>query len=106
MDLVYVGMAENSVRSRLRSHANSLSKWGMWTHFSVFEVWDNISPQEIRELEGLFRHLYRLDSRANSLNIQRSYKPLGTLRRETEVKQERAAFKWQRGANGRKGPNR
>ena len=38
-------------------------------------MWDNIRPEEVEELEGLFWHLYREDSRANSLNMQRSYQP-------------------------------
>ena len=31
---------------------------------------------EIIELEGLFRHIYRYDSRANKLNKQRGFKKL------------------------------
>ena len=27
---------------------------GLWTHFSVFEVWDNVWEQEVAELEGIF----------------------------------------------------
>jgi hypothetical protein len=46
----------------------------LWTHFSVFKVWDNISDDEIKELEGLFRHIYRKDSRANKLNVQRAFR--------------------------------
>lgn len=103
-DVVYVGMAQNSIKNRLRGHANSLSKWGKWTHFSMFEVWDNISSKEIAELEGLFRHLYRWDSKANSLNVQRSYKPLGRLRRATEDAHERTPFRWVRSTDGTKGP--
>ena len=41
----------------------------LWTHFSVFEVWDKYP-----ELEGLFRHIYRKDSTASRLNIQRGFK--------------------------------
>ena len=50
----------------------------------MFEVWDNIQDDEIVELEGLFRHIYRFDSRANSLNKQKAYKPLIQVRRQTE----------------------
>ena len=103
-DFVYVGMAQNNVRGRLKNHANSWKKWGEWTHFSVFEVWDNISPQEIGELEGLFRHLYRWDSKANSLNIQRSYKPLQRLRRATHTVQGRNQFRWVKKHDGTRGP--
>ena len=54
-DVVYVGMAEGAagVRARLRAHANSKRKRKMWTHFSAFEVWPNITEAEIAELEGL-----------------------------------------------------
>jgi hypothetical protein len=55
----------------------------MWTHFSVFEVWDNIRMEEIKELEGLFRHIYKEDTRANKLNRQRGYKRLGRVAKAT-----------------------
>ena len=71
-EVVYVGMAASgSIRSRLKSHRRK--KGDLWTHCSVFEVWDNISPTEVKELEGLFRHIYRKDSRAAQLNVQRSF---------------------------------
>jgi len=79
MDVVYVGMArgENSgAKGRLKRH-NTLK--AEWTHCSIFEVWDNIYPQQIEELEGLFRHLYRRDSIANKLNKQKAYLPLVRL---------------------------
>lgn len=85
MDVVYVGMArgENSgARGRLKKHNSTKAEW---THFSVFEVWDNIYPQQIQELEGLFRHLYRRDSMANKLNRQRAYKPLLQLAKQTKA---------------------
>jgi hypothetical protein len=72
-DVVYVGMAggKAGIRARLRRHVKN--KAGLWTHFSIFEVWDNVSEEEIRELEGLFRQIYRLDQRANSLNKVKSF---------------------------------
>jgi hypothetical protein len=71
-DVVYVGMAaDGSIRGRLRSHRTK--KRDLWTHCSAFEVWDNITPAEVKELEGIFRHIYRKDSRAAELNIQRSF---------------------------------
>jgi len=71
-DVVYVGMAaKGGMRPRLRSHRSK--KRGLWTHCSVFEVWDNITPTEVQELEGIFRHIYRRDSRAAQLNVQRSF---------------------------------
>ena len=79
-DVVYVGMATRSMRFRLKSHVKSVKKGSLWTHFSVFEVWDNIRDEEIVELEGLFRHLYRRDSRANELNVQRRFMKVAKVR--------------------------
>jgi hypothetical protein len=73
-DVVYVGLSRSGVRGRLRGHRRSRTKAKLWSHFSVFEVWDNVSDAEIAELEGLFRHVYRRDSRAVRLNIQRQRK--------------------------------
>lgn len=82
-DVVYVGMAkagrQSGIRGRLAAHRRR--KLDLWTHFSFFEVWDNIRDEEIAELEGLFRHIYRHDQRANRLNKQRGYKPLKRMSR-------------------------
>ena len=89
-NVVYVGMArgeKSGIAGRLLSHKRT--KGDLWTHFSAFEVWDNIRMEEVEELEGLFRHLYRHDSRANSLNKQRSYKPLDRVRKQSEGEWER-----------------
>lgn len=80
MNVVYVGMArgeKSGIRGRLMSHQKKKS--ALWTHFSAFEVWDNIPKKQVEELEGLFRHIYRHDSVANGLNVQKSYKPLSTI---------------------------
>jgi hypothetical protein len=82
-DVIYIGMAAGikaGVRGRLRSHSKSETKGKLWTHFSVFEAWDNITEAEVSELEGLFRHIYRKDSRANRINKQRSYRKLKKVR--------------------------
>jgi hypothetical protein len=77
-EVLYVGMAaagrRTGLRGRLSSHARSKRKGKLWTHFSAFEVWDNIRDDEVAELEGLFRHIYRRDPAANRLNIQRGFK--------------------------------
>ena len=79
-DVLYVGMARagrgRGLKRRLLSHRNSPKKKDLWTHFSVFEVWDNVRDEEVEELEGLFRHIYRYDTQANGLNVLRSYKKL------------------------------
>ena len=77
-DVVYVGMTTSGIASRLRSHKRK--KGDLWTDFSAFEVWDNIRNEEIIELEGLFRHFYRKDSRANALNIHKGFKKLRPIR--------------------------
>jgi hypothetical protein len=82
-DVVHVGMAggtKSGIRGRLNAHKRSKRKSGLWTHFSLFQVWDNISEDEVKELEGLFRHVYRKDSRANKVNRQRSSKKLNNVR--------------------------
>ena len=85
-DVVYIGMAggekKAGIGGRLRAHVRKKPK--EWTHFSAFEVWDNIREEEIRELEGILRHIFRKDSHANKLGIQKSFKKLTKIRRETE----------------------
>ena len=80
-DVVYIGMARGlkaGVKGRLRAHA--LRKKDLWTHFSVYEVWDNITKAEVEELEGLFRAIYRKDTQANRVNVQRGFKKLRKIR--------------------------
>jgi hypothetical protein len=81
-NVVYVGMARSgnrsSIRRRLRTHFRRKKR--LWTHFSVFAVWDNVRDEEIIELEGLFRHIYKRDAQANRLNAARGFKRLTPLR--------------------------
>lgn len=84
-DLRYIGMSVTGIGGRLRSHKRAKRKKDQWSHFSVFEVWDNVTDAEISELEGLARHLYRFDSTASTLNIQRGYKRLRQVR-QNDVK--------------------
>ena len=78
-DVVYIGMAATGgIRSRLRSHRISQTK--VWTHFSIFQVWENVSEREVTELEGLFREIYRKDRRANRLNKQKKCKIIQDVR--------------------------
>lgn len=57
-DVQYVGMAtagrRGGLRGRLMSHARSKRRGRLWTHFSAFEVRDNIRDEEVAELEGSF----------------------------------------------------
>ena len=80
-DVVYVGLSAGErlgMTSRLKSHRRK--KGVKWTHFTIFEVHDNITRTQIRELEGLFRHIYRKDARANRLNKQLRHKPFQEIR--------------------------
>jgi len=85
-DVVYIGMAggekKAGIGGRLRAHKKK--KGDLWTHFSIFEVWDNIREEEVRELEGILRHIFRKDSHANKLGVQKSFKKLTKIRRETK----------------------
>lgn len=84
-DVKYVGMARaglrGGLRHRLLSHVRSKRKGGEWTHFSVFEVWQNIRDEEVIELEGLLRFILRKDSTASNLNIQRGFKKAKKVRK-------------------------
>lgn len=76
-DVVYVGMAggdKTGIHGRLDRHFRSKGKKGKWSHFSVFEVHDNVTRSTIQELEGLFRHIYRRDSTSQQFNRQRKFK--------------------------------
>lgn len=85
-NMVYVGMSGKEARGRIKKRLlkHRQTKSTHWTHFSYFEVWDNVSDLEIFELEGLFRQLYRFDLRANSLNKQQTHRPLTKVRKATE----------------------
>jgi hypothetical protein len=96
-DVVYVGLSQTGIRSRLRAHRRSRKirrrtpsgharpKGKIWTHFSVFEVHQEATDEQISELEGLFRHVYRRDTHANWLNRQKIHGPL-KARREQDLK--------------------
>lgn len=81
-DVVYIGLSAEGpgARRRLRSHANSKRKRKLWTHFSLFEVHDNITEAEIAELEGILRHIFRRDKRANRLAGQKAFNKLKSHR--------------------------
>jgi hypothetical protein len=84
-DVMYIGMAgadTAGVDSRLSRHLKSKTKGESCTHFSVFEVHDNIREDEIRELEGILRHVFRKDSHANQLAHQVGYAKLREVRRD------------------------
>jgi hypothetical protein len=78
-DVVYIGMAaKGGIRSRLKRHMKSQTK--VWSHFSIFKVCEHISGEEVEELEGLFREIYRKDKRANRFNKQKKCKKIQMVR--------------------------
>jgi hypothetical protein len=83
VEVAYIGVAgignltRGGIRSRLRSHVKR--KPG-WTHFSFFEVHDNVTGDEIRELEALLLSIFRHDRRIQLSNKQAGSKKLYQLR--------------------------
>jgi hypothetical protein len=80
-DVVYVGKGLDGIKVRLNSHKSGTKQW---THFSAFEVQDAITDDDIKELEGLFRHVYRRDRNAAKSNKQRSFGRLLRVHKELE----------------------
>ena len=72
-DLVYIGIAgrgdkpHRGINARLNEHRAGKKDW---THYSFFEVHDNIGGNEILELEGLLLHIFRHDPRIELENKQ------------------------------------
>src|SRR5258706_1062966 len=64
--VVYIGVAgiakepKSGISSRLRQHDKSKKDW---THYSFFEVHDNVSREEILELENFLLAIFRHDPR-------------------------------------------
>jgi hypothetical protein len=83
MNVVYVGRAtegkKQGVGARLMAHAKDKEK--DWSHFSVFEVWQNVSNEIIIELEAMILHVYSRDGTANKLNKQKSSSLFRGIRR-------------------------
>jgi hypothetical protein len=90
-EVVYIGVAGlgpdggGGIRGRLRRHA--VARRGHrprntkdWTHYSAFEVHDNITSDEIRELEAVLLAIFRHDSRVGLANKQKGSKKLSDLR--------------------------
>jgi hypothetical protein len=88
-EVCYIGVAglgkngTGGIRSRLKSHAKN--KKG-WTHFSLFEVHDNITREEIREFEMLLLGIFRHDRRIQLSNKQTGSRKLYGLRTRSNWK--------------------
>jgi hypothetical protein len=81
-EVFYIGVAgvakkaTSGIQSRLRSHDKTKEDW---THFSFYEVHDNVSGEQIRELEDLFLRIFRHDPRVKLDNKQHGSKALWHL---------------------------
>jgi len=101
--VVYVGMAgqgkDSGMWGRLGSHRRDKRLKSEWTHFTLFEVHDNITADEITELEGLVLHMYRMDPTVNKCNRRHRHRPF----EESGVAVSESAFRkgdWRRGLLG------
>lgn len=80
--LIYIGVAglgekgKSGAKGRLERHAAGKMKW---THFSLFEVHDNVTSDEIREIEALLLVILRKDSRISLENKQTSTRRLNKV---------------------------
>ena len=90
------GAPDAGMRGRVIAHDKRFAK-DTRTHFSLFEVWDNISEAEGRELEGLPRHIFRCDPAALAEIRQRGFDKLAEGKREQpgEVEPSRYALRVQ-----------
>ncbi len=85
----YIGVAGlgkdggGGVRSRLRTHHRRIKKW---SHFSYFEVHENVTREEIREIEALLLGIFRHDPRIKLTNKQTGSKKLFQLQKESHWK--------------------
>lgn len=84
-DVTYIGVGgtgknpTSGIGRRLRSHDKNKKDW---THYSFFEVHDNISREEILELESLFLRIFRNDSRVKLANVMFGSKVFKTLSKD------------------------
>jgi hypothetical protein len=62
------GLGEKSaIGGRIKGHIRNKKDW---THFSYFEVHDNVTSEDILELEGLLLQIFRDDDRIDLTNLQ------------------------------------
>lgn len=90
-EVVYIGIGgtgkkgRSGIRGRLKSHNHNKKNW---THYSFFEVHDNVFTEEIRELEALLLGIFRHDPRIKLLNMQTGSKKLSQLQSATSWKEQ------------------
>jgi hypothetical protein len=99
-EVTYIGVAglgkggTGGIRGRLQRHASKKKqkrrmKRQNWTHYSMFEVHDNVTREEIRELETLLLAIFKHDRRIQLTNKQRDSRKLTALRRELQWKKDK-----------------
>lgn len=69
------------IRGRLKTHHRKKSGW---THYSAFEVHDNVTREAIREFEALLLGIFRHDGRMELANKQKGSKKLYELRKSSQ----------------------
>src|SRR5438093_4956520 len=83
--VVYIGVAgvakepKSGINSRLRQHDKNKKDW---SHYSFFEVHDNVSREEILELETFLLAIFRHDPRLELENTVSGSKRLSNLRKD------------------------
>ncbi len=84
-EVTYIGVggisktAKSGIGGRIKGHHKSKSGW---SHYSFFEVHDNVSREEILELEGLLLHIFRDDPRIKLANVQFGSKTFEALSKQ------------------------
>jgi hypothetical protein len=88
-EVVYIGVAGigpnggGGMLGRLRSHDRTK---GGWSHFSTFEVHDNVHREDVLELEALLLGIFQHDGRIQIKNKQNGSRKLEELRRKTLIR--------------------
>jgi hypothetical protein len=82
-EVKYIGVAgvskepTSGIGGRLRNHHKNRKDW---THYSFFEVHDNVAREDILELESLLLAIFRHDPRIDLENKQKGSAHLSKLR--------------------------
>jgi hypothetical protein len=96
-EVTYIGVggvqskeAKTGVGGRIRTHDKRAreKKIKDWTHYSYFEVHNNISREEIRQLESLLLTIFKHDERISLDNIQHGGSALRKLSKLQSNSQE------------------
>jgi hypothetical protein len=63
-NVMYIGYANNEGGNTIRSLLKEQERLNgrMWSHFSVYELWDYIQKDDQRAVDMLFKQIYRRDA--------------------------------------------